>query len=177
MRTCWRLPLQPLNRCSHNQECSILSILSIWINWYKTEKPWASSPEKHCWSLTWKFSFEQPIRMNFHSPRCRVHNFHSPVIRESWAWSRSFILRFGSLGNILCKLSTSFAFEHFFSLLTFLRRYSRKFKQTFTTDHDMDHSPVLHMCITKWSQTTQSSQFILHTHLKKQIRQKRIITK
>lgn len=45
-----------------------------------------------------------------------------PVVVRSCCETRGglFILRFCSLGNILCKLSTSFALEHFLRLLPLL---------------------------------------------------------
>lgn len=46
-----------------------------------------------------------------------------PVILRSCCQTWTFILRFRSLGNILCKLSTSFALEHFLRLLPFLWQY------------------------------------------------------
>lgn len=46
-----------------------------------------------------------------------------PVILRTCCLLWTFILRFCSLGNILCKLSTSFALEHFLRLLTLLWWY------------------------------------------------------
>lgn len=51
--------------------------------------------------------------------------FEGSVFLKSWASSGRFVLRFRALGYILSKLSTSFAFEHLFSFLSFLRRYIR----------------------------------------------------
>lgn len=46
-----------------------------------------------------------------------------PVILRSCCPTQTFILRFRSLGNILCKLSPPFALEHFLCLLAFLWQY------------------------------------------------------
>lgn len=43
------------------------------------------------------------------------------ILRGCCKKSGRFVLRFGSLGYILCKLSTSFALEHFLRLLPLLR--------------------------------------------------------
>lgn len=45
------------------------------------------------------------------------------VVLRSCCQTGTFILRFRSSGNILCKLSTSFALEHFLRLLPFLWWY------------------------------------------------------
>lgn len=52
------------------------------------------------------------------------HSVHQdPVVLRSCCPKWIFVLRFCSFGNILCKLSTSFALEHFLRLLSFLWWY------------------------------------------------------
>lgn len=95
-----------------------------------------SSPEQH-WAH--RFSLETLIALqrevcvwhitvHSHVHRCTVGDrcgsmSQGAVLLRSCCLTWTFILRFGSLGNILCKLSTSFALEHFLCLLTFLQQY------------------------------------------------------
>lgn len=54
-----------------------------------------------------------------------MHNAAHKVVflKENASGSVCFILRFWSPGNILCKLCTPFALEHFLCLLSLLQRY------------------------------------------------------
>lgn len=73
-----------------------------------------------------------PTNSNVHKPYDTFAHFwwnvgHSvhqdPVVLRSCCLKWIFVLRFCSFGNILCKLSTSFALEHFLRLLSFLWWY------------------------------------------------------
>lgn len=93
------------------------------------------------------------------------HSLHQgPVVLRSCRLTWIFILRFCSFGNILCKLSTSFALEHFLRLLSFLWWYhTDKWKtssmkdQVFKPGERLEGRPIRRTTLStrKWTLTSE----------------------
>lgn len=120
--------------------------------------------------LWWCHREEQKMTCDQYLCHCSLSSRIQRLRSCCLTWT--FVLRFRSLGNILCELNTSFAFEHFLRLLTFLwwyhtvkvnemqrggegRRWPGSRRHTHTQTKDNKHQNLI-MWLCSWVSVTSS---------------------